>query len=238
MERTDTRYIEIDLLRTLALAMMVVYHIAFDLDYMYGWPVLRSLGVGGWLLARATATLFLLLVGIGFAISWDRRPIYRRQAIRGAKILTAAALVSIATYMFDPPAYVRFGVLHLIGTATFLLPFFAPLKEWNALVGIVIIALGKFIAGATAQTSFLLPLGIPPQDFTTLDYFPLLPWLGVILIGIGVGHFFYIRNLHWRQLLPEQSPILQSLAWPGRYSLLMYLLHQPILLLALQLLLH
>jgi uncharacterized membrane protein len=230
------RYPEIDALRTIAIFMMVVYHTLWDLENLYGWPILRSLGVGGRLFARTTAILFLLLVGVNFAIARLRNPSYERVLWRAARILGAAILVSLATYMFDPETFVRFGVLHLIGVSVLLLPLSASLREWNALLGIAVIALGTAPEGMTVGTPMLLPLGITPPHFTTVDYFPLFPWLGVILLGVSVGHLLYIRAPAWRRfsILTSRFSIL---TWPGRHSLLLYLLHQPLILVTITLIL-
>jgi len=97
---TARRYPELDLLRTLAVVMMIVYHAAYDLETLYGWPI-DVHGGGWWLLARATLTLFLLLVGVSFAISWDRSgKRYRKYLRRGLGILACGLLVSFVTYLF------------------------------------------------------------------------------------------------------------------------------------------
>ena len=223
------RYFEIDLLRTLAIVMMIIYHIAFDLHAYYGWT-LNPFGGGWWILARSTAILFLTLVGVSFVIS-SQKNILKRSAV----ILGCAMIVTLATYLFDPNTYVRFGILHSIAVSILILPCFTRLKEWNAVVGVGIIILGRYMDGIHASTSLLLPLGITPYSFQTVDYFPLLPWFGVILIGMSIGHFFYVRR--------ERTPITYSKGWqiltvPGRRALIVYMVHQPLILLILALLLN
>jgi uncharacterized membrane protein len=248
------RYFEIDLLRSLAILGMVIYHTAYDLEVFYGWPVLRSLGVGGWLLARSTAVLFLLLVGISFRISWERIHARRdpwplgvwwpthnvsrywsKYFRRGFQIFLCGMLVTAATYVWDPSTYVRFGVLHLIGVSIVLLPIFTKLKEGNALLGLAFLVAGNALMGTTASTSLLLPMGIPPKHFATVDYFPLLPWFGVVLLGDALGHALYVRSLRWRSHLPSIHPPL--ITPTSRRSLVIYLVHQPILFLVLKILL-
>lgn len=242
------RHVEIDLLRTFAIAAMALYHLVYDLAAFYGWNVDPEHG-GWWLLARATATLFLLLVGISFSVSWHRHLSRHGQAWspatdlqrgwkkylrRGAVVFGCGLLVSAATYVADPQTYVRFGILHLIGISMLLLPLFAPLREGNALLGIAVIASGLAIPGTAVHTSLLLPFGWMPADFTTVDYFPLLPWFGVPLIGVAIGHFLYVRPG------PPRLPRLRVpswVTWPGRHALLLYLVHQPVLLLLLWLML-
>lgn len=219
------RFPEIDLLRTLAILGMVVFHGAYDLAVFYD----RDIAVrdGGWhLLQTATASLFLLLVGIGFAIGADKAGLWKRQRRRFMQIGAAALIISIATWIFDPHTYVRFGVLHLIAVASLLLPFFQPLREGSIAAGLVLLLLPTHTTGAWQPLAMIL--GFPPPGFATVDYFPLLPWFGVILIGYGLGHFLYVRPTKWRPALFDRIP--SAATWPGRHSLMIYLVHQPIIL--------
>ena len=229
----SSRYIEIDVLRTLAIAGMVLYHTLYDLVIFYDWDI--PLFSTGWtLFARATATLFLLLVGISFAISWRntkaRLPLtlaYHKYLRRGLLILAGGILISTVTYAVEPETFVRFGILHLIGVSILLLPFFIVLKEGNALIGIAIISLWGTVRNTTATGPLLLPFGVMPPHFETIDYFPIIPWFGVILLGLSMGYFLYVRHAHPAMRV---SRVMQWITWPGRNSLLLYLIHQPIIL--------
>jgi len=254
-EEVKKRFVEIDLLRTVAIVMMVVYHTGYDLAFFHNFDF-DPLS-GNWkLLARSTATLFLLLVGISFVISWERLPAEARKTQAGTRIRgirTAAAfckylkrgltilafglLITIVTYFWDPDTYIRFGILHMIGVSVILLPFFRRLREWNVLIATLIIMLGINIRNFSLFTfpfSLLLPFGITPPNFTTLDYYPLLPWFGVVLIGLALGDFFYIRT---KRTPKPTNQMLQFLSFPGKHALIIYLVHQPILLLSLNFLL-
>ncbi|HVW66335.1 MAG TPA: heparan-alpha-glucosaminide N-acetyltransferase [Candidatus Peribacteraceae bacterium] len=226
------RYSELDLLRTAAVLGMIVYHGGFDLQSYYGFDL--DVLHGGWMvLERIVANLFLLLVGISFAISYDRTPAEKRwpkYLKRGLFVIGCGCLVSIVTYIVDAQTFVRFGVLHMIGVSILLLPLFVRLRLWNLLIAIALIIAGPFVAEQTLPTGLLLPLGFMPPDFATVDYFPLIPWFGTILIGLVIGQTFYIRKLQWRNQLPSLITRHLPLATlPGRHALIIYLLHQPVL---------
>jgi uncharacterized membrane protein len=229
----SSRYIEIDVLRTLAIAGMVLYHTLYDLVVFYKWDI--NLFSGGWtLFERATATLFLLLVGVSFAISWSKTkntlPLtlaYHKYLRRGLLILAGGILISTVTYAVEPETFVRFGILHLIGVSILLLPFFIIFKEGNALIGLAVIGLWSTVKHTTASGPLLLPFGVMPPHFQTIDYFPLIPWFGVILLGFSMGYFLYVRHAHPAMRI---SNSMQWITWPGRHSLIIYLVHQPVVL--------
>ena len=225
------RYAEIDLARLLAMLMMATYHCAFDLQEYYAWPL--AVREGWWLmLQRATLILFLLVSGVSATLM--RRALHARGHAnvigafwrRALRVLGAAMLVTIATYGFDPTTYVRFGVLHCIAVAWLMLPFLLPLGEAAAAIGLLCIGIAQ-LHGGIAGSSLLIPFGFPPPSFATVDYVPLLPWLGVILIGTAIGNFLYVRDHRGAWKMPEP---LVTLSCPGRYALLFYLLHQPMIL--------
>ena len=228
---TSKRFLELDFLRALAIILMVYYHIAFDLVIFFDQSI--PLGSIGWvILQRTIEVLFLFLVGTSFVLSWDRTPHFEKFFKRGMLIYGCGILITISTILMDPSAYVRFGILHFIGMSMIFLPFFRSLNEWNIPLGALIISLKDLPRMLTANTELLLPFGIRPPAFRSLDYFPMIPWLGVILIGMGLGHFLYIRNKHWRGRFPVgyNAGWLKALLWPGRHALFVYMVHQPIIL--------
>ncbi|MDD5055830.1 MAG: heparan-alpha-glucosaminide N-acetyltransferase [Candidatus Peribacteraceae bacterium] len=229
------RFTEIDLLRTMGVVLMIIYHLGYDLSLFFNAPI-DPLS-GGWkTLQLITANLFLVLVGVSFAVSHDRMmkagasrfTIFKKYLRQGCIVLACGMLVTIATALTVGEEFVRFGVLHLIGVSIILLPLFIPLKEWNILTAALIMIIGWWMPFAPIHTSLLLPLGFTPVSFTSIDFFPLIPWFATILIGAAVGNALYNRGLlRWH--LPE-TKWWKLLASPGRYSLQIYLIHQPMLL--------
>lgn len=240
---SSKRIIELDILRTIAIIGMVVYHTAYDLQFFYGWRI--DVFSGGWKLFQLSiACLFLVLVGVSAAIAdihiTTSAPHMRgaptpclRAWKRFARIGMAALLVTIATYIVNPETYVRFGILHLIAVSALLLPMIASSMR-RRLIAILTIIIGTrslFIHPWHINGSWRIigiPLGIRPEHFITVDYFPLIPWFGVILMGYIIGDVLYKRLRAFNNF--SRSSQLSVLAAPGRHSLLLYLIHQPIIL--------
>lgn len=228
----STRFIEIDIARVSAIGLMILYHLAFDLQTYYGIDM-ELYGKGWILLERTCASMFLFLTGLCFGISWQRRPDYKKFLRRGAGILLYACVVTIVTYLFDASTYVRFGILHLIATSSILLPLLAPLRFSQAVIGVLIIVIGVYgIGNAPVDTPLLLPFGWTPEGFRSVDYFPVIPWMGIILIGAAMTRRYKTwRKKFWPQKNETNaSTMIESVS---RRSLLIYMLHQPILLLIL-----
>jgi uncharacterized membrane protein len=228
MKNASLRYSEIDLLRTLAIGMMVLYHLAFDLEYYYGIPLLTKAGTGGWVFARSTAILFLLLAGASMGISHSKGSARRWKRI--AIIALCALGISVATYIWEPELYVRFGILHCIAGSLALLMVLPPSRIIRGVLAISIIIVGNIGTTFSVQTELFVPLGLRPETFTTLDYFPLFPWSGVVIIGALLVSPL-LQKMH--TYTPAKRTPVSLLALPGRHALFLYIVHQPVLLITL-----
>lgn len=234
-EPAADRYPEIDVLRTMAIVCMVIYHTTFDLAFFFGFPLAPT--AGGWFLfQRFTASLFLLIVGVSFAVSYGRmeqrgmsgREVLVKYARRAVLLFACAALISGVTLVTAGDQWIRFGVLHLIATSLLLLPLLMPLKEGTALVATGILLIAPFVQRLSTDSALLLPLGVMPKVFASLDYLPLIPWMAPILFGTAVGNMLYNRQWLRRHLPKNRLTVL--LSFPGQHALLIYLLHQPLIL--------
>lgn len=200
------RFLEIDLLRTLAVLLMIIFHTAYDLSTFYNWDI--HLAGPVWQTLRIiTASLFLIISGV--SMQFSRTP-FRR----ALKLLSCAVLITIVTYLYDPSTYIYFGILHCIGFGMLVL---IPLQKYKKIT----IPLGIGIA--------MIPAMAPPHP--TLDFYPPIPWIGLMFVGYGVGHYIYKRK-QW-ELKIENCTLLTYFTFPGRHALLIYLVHQPIILVVL-----
>lgn len=237
---------EVDILRGIALLMMVVYHTAFDLNWLGIAPV--PAGEGAWrCLALLTASLFAGIAGVSVTLQeanirargGDIFAVCRVTTKRGLFILAVGILITVVTALLPSQWVIHFGILHLIGISVILAPLFIPLRSWNFPVALVILAAGVTATG-TPGPAFLLPLGIHPASYSSPDYTPLLPWLGVVMLGSAAGSFLYPggkRRYSFKWSVPSWlSAPCRLLGTAGRHTLLIYVLHQPMIVIVLLLL--
>lgn len=233
-----TRFWEIDALRGVAVILMVFYHLVWDLSY-FGYYQANLLG-GPWqTFARSIGSTFIFLAGLSLTLSDTRhqqrtgQPApFTKYLRRGAEIFGFGLAITVATYFFIGRGFVIFGILHLLGASIILAYPFLRLGRWVSLAaGLLLIGLGIYLDGLVVSFPWLIWLGIKQQDIYMVDYYPLLPWFGLSLLGIFVGYTLYPRGTP-RLALPNLNPTLpvRGLRWLGQHSLPIYLIHQPVLL--------
>jgi uncharacterized membrane protein len=228
------RFWEVDAARGVAISMMIVYHSTYDLDTLGGYDIQST--SGHWhLFADVTAGLFLFLVGVSLAISRARTSmtgwrLFGKYLARGLRIL-AYGMVLTVVFLTLGMGVVAFGILHLIGVSIILAYPFLGLRFTNLVLGTLIFAAGQFIMvqDPYLQSFWLLPFGVVPEGVIMPDYRPLLPWFGVVLIGLFFGNVVYGDGRR-PTVLKDKAPVLARPLLPlGRYSLFVYLIHQPII---------
>lgn len=219
----------IDELRGLAILAMILHHICFNLIYFLELSVpwleafMESILFKG--IQTAFVAVFLCLSGICCHLT--RHPLKR-----AARVFSGALLVTAVTYFMYPDEAIWFGILHCLA---FCMALYALLKPYAdrippriglpVFIAIFILTfgipngqiLGLALPEALYQGGILMPLGFLSPDFQSLDYVPLLPHLFLFCIGVTLGN----------RVLPVGKAHSRFLAFCGRHSLFIYLVHQP-----------
>ncbi|WP_439604778.1 heparan-alpha-glucosaminide N-acetyltransferase [Shinella sp.] len=220
-----------DIVRGLAIAGVVLFHVVWDLEFagfisgVAGHPV--------WLLfGRCLAGGFMLLVGVSLVLAhrsgFRTRPFLKRLVL----IAVSAAAISAVTWFVFPQSFVYFGILHAIAATSLIGLCFIRAPAWaSAAAGIAVFAVPFVTSSEIFDTRWLAWIGfasnVPPSN----DFVPIFPWSGLTLLGIAATRVALLSGIESR-LGPFglSTPTARSLAWMGRKSLPIYLLHQPVLL--------
>lgn len=234
-----TRYTLLDNIRGFAMINMILFHGTWDLVYVYGvdWDWYK--GVGAYIWQQSICWTFILLSGFCWSLG-------RKRLKRGWMVFCAGALVTIATLIFMWENRVIFGILTLLGSCMlFMVPMDKFLKKIPPELGAVI-CFGLFVITRNCNRGYLgfegwklaeLPeelyqgmfatyIGFLAPDFYSTDYFSLLPWMFLFVSGYFIYHIFEKRKWTSKFLEMKRLPVANYM---GRHSLVIYLIHQPIL---------
>ncbi len=216
----------VDAARGTAILLMVAYHVFFDVRY-FGIADVDLYGLPLTLLQYSAGILFVLIAGVSLTLSESRNSEgYVHHAKRGMRLAAVAVLITLATWIYPNDGFVQFGVIHLLALATFIAPLFFGLGRLSAVAGILVIAAGAWAGSVHPETHWLFWLGFTDEGYHALDHYPLLPWFGVVLLGMSVGQLLLPRGTAGREpALPGEA----ALALLGRNSLAIYLAHQPLI---------
>ncbi len=236
------RYAMLDSLRGLCLLSMIAFHGMYDLVNIIGIPVPWFYGMPGYLWQQSICWTFILLSG--FCWSFSRRPLRH-----GLILVGCGAMITLVTYFVIPSELIQYGVLTLLGLSALL---FTALKRlfdklhWGipAPLGLgvslfLLFLTRHFSVGSLSfdrpilyplqellsQTDLFAVLGFHSPTFFSADYFPLFPWFFLY----AAGYFLWKLLSRHEKVMECLRPGFAPLAFLGRHSLLIYLLHQPLI---------
>lgn len=233
------RYFWIDNIRAIAMISMIIFHAVWDLVYLYGmdWEWYRSDMAFVW--QQSICWTFILLSG--FCWSFSKNPLKQ-----GLIVSAGGLIVTAVTLIFSYDSRVIFGVLNLIGASALLM---IPLKKWfekmPAVAGFfAMFLLFGFTYGINDRhlgffglelielpwdlykNLFTTFLGFPEIWFYSSDYFSLLPWTFLYFAGYFLYRMWKEKKIPGANCMDRKLPVL---TWLGKHSLIIYMLHQPII---------
>lgn len=246
-----TRYFILDEVRGLCIFCMIFYHAFYTMSFLF------NIKVGSYLfyffkpLEPFFAGTFILISGLCCNFSHSN-------LIRGIKLLGVALTLSIVTYFIGKDIFISFGILHMLSICMILYGIFEPfIKRFKPIPSIIISSILYIItipiqAGFIGidgiceihipkklyNIDFLFPFGIYNYKFYSADYFPLFPWMFIFFFGAFCGAYFLKKQSIDNQLKIQQKNFLDKLLYKnytpffsfmGRNSLLIYLVHQPVI---------
>ncbi|MGN0656029.1 MAG: heparan-alpha-glucosaminide N-acetyltransferase [Ruminiclostridium sp.] len=227
----------VDEIRGIAFISMVIYHVYYDIAFIYGVNLPDAIDLIMKWLQPLIAGTFIAVAGISSNYS-------KNNFKRGALYFFIGMAMTFVTALVMPSEVIVFGVLHFLGIAAMIYGFVGKFTErLPYIVGIILFALlyaltinvpsgyigfnGIFKLNLPAflyKTDYLFPLGFPSPAFFSGDYFPLIPNLFLFFAGASLGAYFKSGRAAKGMYMTRFS----GLAFIGRHGLLLYILHQPV----------
>jgi uncharacterized membrane protein len=222
------RFDRLDALRGLAIVWMAAYHFAFDLNHFGLLQPRQAPNADPLWIANRTLilSLFLFCAGFGQAVALRAGQGWPRFWRRWAQVAGCAALVSLGSWLVFPYSWINFGVLHALAVMLIAARLLAPLGAALWPLAAAALALPALWRHEVFNGPWLSWTGLVTRKPITEDYVPLLPWFGVLLLGLAAGQWLLARRPDW--VAGVLARPLRPLAVLGRWSLSFYMLHQPV----------
>lgn len=220
----------VDVVRGIAIAGVVLFHLVWDLAFLRVIPPELAFHPLWLLFGRTLAGTFMVLVGVSLVLASTNgfrvRPFMRRLVM----LVVAALAITLVTRVAFPQTFVYFGILHAIAVASLIGALVLPLHTFViAVLGVAVYASGFFWTSAAFDPRWLAWTGFATTPPPSNDFVPVFPWVGLTLLGMAgtrlaltLGWVHRMRQVH--------GSLARSFRWLGRHSLAIYLVHQPVLL--------
>lgn len=235
------RYQRLDSIRGITLLSMVLFHTVWDLVNIFrvDWDWFYTDLAFVW--QQSICWTFIALSG--FCWSLGRRKWYRAFVIFGAGLV-----ISFVTEFCAPDQRIRYGVLTLLGVSSFILilleKYLKNISAWGGFTFCCIAFIFSYgvndgYLGLKKYLELELPrvlyqtgefgnfLGFTESSFYSADYFSLFPWIFLFL----AGYFTYRIVEEGGGLVKLARQKSLGVFWDvlGRRSLIIYMLHQPVI---------
>lgn len=235
----------VDALRGFALVWMTVFHFCFDLT-QHGILQANFYESPFWTLQRsAIVTIFLVCAGLGQVLAHEEGVAWPRFWRRWAQIAGCALLVSAASWFMFPQSYIYFGILHGMAVMLLIARLWAAWPWWAlAVAGLAVWGLHDGVPLLHQQWPLLdflngrawNWLGLISHKPVTEDYVPLVPWMGTLWLAMALGKRILtgsgreVQGRTSRLLSGPLRGLFSGLSALGRWSLVYYMVHQPVML--------
>ncbi|MCI7767685.1 MAG: DUF1624 domain-containing protein [Oscillospiraceae bacterium] len=238
----------LDILRGGAMILVMLYHLLFDLRYIYNIELPRAITP----MEPEAEIIHICFLWVLFAVSGVCTRYSKDPVKRGAFLYIVGFLITLVTSYFVPSELIVFGVLSCFGALMAICGLLRPLLDkipWQPLLiasvllwimfkdfhhsSVIHLFITDIAIPAPAIGSYLYPIGITSKGFYSADYFPIIPYIFMFLTGYALHipvNEHKLPEFFYRMKCPP-------LEFIGRHSLIFYAIHQPIMLLILEMIL-
>ena len=228
----------IDQIRGLLLVIMVLYHAFYDIMFIFNLdlPLFHSPFIN--MIRDISGGAFIFISGFSCRLS-------KNNFKRGFITLFLGISITAVTYVFIPQQVITFGILHFLG---FSMIIYSIVKKFvnriNSFIAFPILIF-LFISTYNISSGFigienifsfkvplylsenplLFPFGFISNTFSSSDYYPVFPWIFIFFFGAHVGKQMLSKTVP-KFMYKRPLPVLSKIS---SYSIVIYIIHQPIL---------
>lgn len=225
------RYEKLDILRGIAIVLMVLFHLNYILVHIF-WIDSLNFSFIFWLfIGKIWALLFIIISGISFFLAEKKygNKIVKKYLKYAFFLGIISLFISFYTYLFLPSQIILFGILHFFSLSFLLILFFRRFRYFNFLFWILIILFPLFFTMKTSSY-YLFFLGFLYPWFYSADFYPVFPYFWVFLFSYTSAIFlskkWFLETIFWWKYSWKITNFLKFI-WKN--SLLIYLIHPPII---------
>ena len=230
------RYQYLDILRWFAIVLMILFHLNYSLVYIFDSNILNFSEIFWFILWKISALWFITIAWASFYLASEKytQTELTEKYVKYALVLAVCSgAITLGTAVFFPSQLILFGILHFFAVSFAILPFIARSK--SLAIFIIILIWSIYLAvPQVVDTKVLFPFGFIPLGFYSADYYPLLPYFLVILLWYLWAEFLSKNKLlQYFHISRDLNKIEKTLSFIGKRSIMIYLIHQPIIILLL-----
>jgi len=233
----SVRYNLLDTIRGITIISMILYHTLWDFVYIGNFNFNWYNSDLSYIWQQSICWSFIFISGFCWQLD-------KKRLKRGIFIFFLGFLITAITKIFIPDHQIIFGILTLLGSCIiFTIPLNKILKNVSERCGLFI-SIALFFLFRNINNGYLgfekfniikLPMclyngyfmtyiGFTDKKFFSEDYFSVLPWLFLFVAG-----YFTYKILYKNEKLYLLKNGIRGLEHLGKYSLIIYILHQPII---------
>lgn len=247
------RYDLIDTLRGISIISMIAFHTCWLMNY-FGIGLSDEIVYGTAFTVWERSICISFIVIAGFSFSLGRHHLRSALLLSGIGLA-----ITVITCLFFPDIRIVFGILTFLGAAAFIMIFIdrvykraakgneemsepvnAGLLSLSLLLFIFTYNINNGYIGISGIWSADMPkvlyngyaatfIGFMKPDFTSADYFPLLPWIFIYMYG----YFLHKAIMGSSRAKKSLRHGISWISFLGRHSLIIYLLHPVVIFLVL-----